>query len=65
MAKSLGQAHGTGHSPTGAFGHGGHHRKEMKQMASQTAPDHMIQDPSNGLPPSPMGSMGGAEPGMQ
>lgn len=31
MATSKGQIQGIkGHSPTGAFGHGGHHRKDTK-----------------------------------
>lgn len=56
---SKGQEAGKGHSPTGVFGHGGHHRKEFKPVSKGPETDHMVQVPPSAMPGAPMGnSMG-------
>lgn len=44
MAKSKGMAPDKKGYSEGSFGHGGHHRKEMKSMPAATA-DHMVNQP--------------------
>ncbi len=47
-----------GHSPSGAPGHGGHHRSEPNQISVNPMADHMRNDNNISSAQSPMGTVG-------